>query len=113
MAQLAIHWAEAATPRAAARILFGNISPRQTQTTTPQERAKKSTKTWAAISATTPWVSGSLPSTRSAEKAQASSASAIAMPTEPTSASGLRPIRSTRTIAITVPMMLTIDVVNE
>ena len=54
IAQLAIHCAEAATPRAAARILFGNISPRKTQTTTPQDRAKKSTKTWAATSATVP-----------------------------------------------------------
>ena len=35
------------------------------------------------------------------------------MPAEPMRASGLRPIRSTRTIAITVPMMLMIDVVNE
>ncbi len=35
------------------------------------------------------------------------------MPAEPTRASGLRPTRSTRTIAITVPMMLMIDVVNE
>ena len=35
------------------------------------------------------------------------------MPTEPMSASGLRPIRSTKIIAITVPMMLMIDVVKE
>lgn len=35
------------------------------------------------------------------------------MPVEPTSASGLRPTRSTSTIAMTVPMMLMIDVVNE
>ena len=35
------------------------------------------------------------------------------MPTEPMRASGLRPIRSTKIIAITVPMMLTIEVVKE
>ena len=32
------------------------------------------------------------------------------MPAEPIRASGLRPIRSISTIAITVPMMLTIEV---
>ena len=40
-------------------------------------------------------------------------ASAIAIPAEPMRASGLRPIRSTKTIAITVPMMLMIEVVKE
>ncbi|PSK42770.1 hypothetical protein B0E38_07913 [Streptomyces sp. 111WW2] len=113
MAQLAIHCAEAATPSAAARIRLGNISPRKTHTTTPHDRAKKRTKTWAAIRATQPWVAGSFPSTRSKEKAQASSASPITMPTEPIRASGLRPTRSTKIIAITVPTMLMIDVVNE
>src|SRR3954451_7734389 len=71
MAQLAIHCAEAATPRAAARILFGNISPSMTQTTTPQDRAKKRTKMCAAIRAVQPCAAGSLPSTRWYEKAQA------------------------------------------
>lgn len=47
-----------------------------------------------------------------AEKAHASRASAMAIPAEPISASGRRPIRSTKTIAITVPMMLMIDVVK-
>ncbi|GAB2940725.1 hypothetical protein GCM10027075_46530 [Streptomyces heilongjiangensis] len=40
MAQLAIHCAEAATPRAAARMRSGNISPGNTHTTTPQDRAE-------------------------------------------------------------------------
>jgi hypothetical protein len=66
----------------------------------------------AAISATTPWVHGSVPPC-SEEKAQASSASASVMPMESISASGFRPSRSTRTIATTVPMMSMIDVVNE
>lgn len=35
------------------------------------------------------------------------------MPTEPIRASGLRPSRSTKIIAITVPTMLIIEVVNE
>ena len=35
------------------------------------------------------------------------------MPAEPIRASGLRPIRSTRTIAMTVPMMFTMEVVKE
>lgn len=35
------------------------------------------------------------------------------MPTEPMRASGLRPTRSTKIIAITVPTMLMIDVVKE
>jgi hypothetical protein len=113
MAQLAIHCAEAATPRAAARIRLGNISPSMTQTMTPQDKAKKWTKAWAAIRATHPWPAGSPPSAEPAENAHASSARAAAMPTEPTMASGLRPTRSTKTIAIIVPTMLMIDVVNE
>ena len=35
------------------------------------------------------------------------------MPMEPISSSGLRPIRSTKIIAITVPMTFTIEVVKE
>ncbi len=35
------------------------------------------------------------------------------MPTEPIRASGFRPMRSTKIMAITVPMMFTIDVVKE
>ncbi|CAM5409544.1 hypothetical protein SALBM217S_08545 [Streptomyces griseoloalbus] len=45
--------------------------------------------------------------------AQASSARPITMPTEPMIASGLRPMRSTKIIAMTVPTMLMIDVVKE
>ncbi|KEF02634.1 hypothetical protein DF17_33025 [Streptomyces rimosus] len=111
MAQLAIHCAQAATPSAAARILFGNISPRKTHTTTPQDRAKKSTKEWAAIRATVPCAVGSVSPVFDA-KAHASRASETAIPAEPISASGRRPILSTKIIAITVPMMLMIEVVK-
>ncbi len=43
------------------------------------------------------------------ENAHAQAPSETAMPAEPTSASGLRPIRSTSRIAITVPTMLMIE----
>jgi len=115
MAQLAIHWAEAATPRAA-RMRLGNISPRKTQTTTPHERAENRTKVWAPMSATVPSVFGRVrlpPVPVLWEKAQATRPWEIAMPAEPTRARGLRPTRSTKSIAITVPMMLMIDVVKE
>ena len=61
-----------------------------------------------------PWVAGSLPSTQvDGEGPGLQRRATIAMPTEPMRASGLRPIRSTKIIAITVPTMLMIDVVKE
>ncbi|CAM5659038.1 hypothetical protein KAURM247S_00003 [Kitasatospora aureofaciens] len=107
--QLAIHWAEAATDSAAARTRLGNISPSMTQTTTPQDNAKHSTKALAEISATVPWRSGSetlSPEPVAEENAQPAAARVTAMPAEPIRASGLRPTRSTSRIAITVPRML-------
>ena len=44
MAQLAIHWAAAATARADARMRLGNISPSSTHTTGPHVAPKNTTK---------------------------------------------------------------------
>src|SRR5664279_1528901 len=52
--QLATHWPEAASDKAAPRIRFGNISPSRTQTTGPHDMPNATMNRLAAISATVP-----------------------------------------------------------
>src|SRR5690348_3043717 len=92
---------------------LGNISPSSTHTTGPQLTPKNTTYKFAATSAIGPTLPGnasSAPLPAACEKHQAITASVIAMPAEPTSSSGLRPIRSTSAIATSVTSTFTMDV---
>ena len=116
MAKLAIHCAAAARPRARARIRDGKISPSSTHTSGPQEAPKLMTKTLAATSAAGPHAPGSeiaSPDPVAEPKASAMVPSERAMPMEPASMMGRRPIRSTRAIATSVTRMLVTAVATE
>src|SRR5699024_6413387 len=87
-AQFAPHCAAAATARAEARILLGNISPSSTHTSGPQVVPKNITKAFAEIRATVDHGSGSaivsVPgATSPKEKASAISPSDTVIPAEP------------------------------
>jgi hypothetical protein len=96
---LAIHCAKPATASPEPRIWFGNISPSITHITGPQLALKKITYRLAATSAIRPLLPGRLTapaaSVTAVENAQATVASVTAMPADPTSSNGLRPMRST------------------
>src|SRR6478736_3021471 len=116
MAKLAIHCAAAARPRARARIRDGKISPSSTHTSGPQEAPKLMTKTLAATSAAGPQPPGRVmfsPEPVAEPKARAMVASEAAMPMEPASMMGRRPIRSTSAMATRVTRMLVIAVATE
>ena len=111
--QFATQFVMVPTASAAARMRGGNISPSSTHSTTPHEAAKNSTNALAEISATTPQLGGSTassPTTCAKLNAQPVTASEIAMPMEPMTSSGFRPILSTSAMAMNVPMMFTIEV---
>src|SRR5690554_3173403 len=115
MAQLAIHWAAAATARADARIRLGNISPRSTHTTGPHVAPKNTTNALAPTTATAPHdplksVTSPASSVIACEKATAISPSDTVMPVDPMSNSRRRPILSTSKIATIVTTMLVTDV---
>ena len=115
ISQLAAHWPAAANPSAAARIRFGNISPSSTHTTGPQDIPKATTNRFAATSAMGPCapLSCGTPSTCGAvPKMNAMVANVTAMPADPISSNGLRPILSISEIAINVVAILTIEVIT-
>src|SRR3954453_15221154 len=116
IAQLAIHWADAATPRADARIWLGNFSPSITHTTGPHDIPKKNTNAFAATSATgpaAPWRTGwPLAPVAAVPKITAITPSVTVIPAEPTSSSGLRPTLSISAIATSVVTMLTALVIT-
>ena len=114
MTKLAAQFAAAVTPSATALIRLGNISPSRTHMNGPHVAAKKRTKTLAAMSATTPQAPGS-PTTSSpaasvvttaCENATAMVPSPIVMPAEPMSSGMRRPTRSTISMPMIVPAML-------
>src|SRR5882757_5716848 len=112
-AQLAIQLKAVATDIAAARTRSGNISPTMTHRITPQETAKKNTNECAATSAAVPCALGMemfAPLPVLYENAHAARPRETAMPAEPISARGLRPMRSISSIATRVPTMFTIEV---
>ena len=116
MAKLAIHCAAAASPSARARMRDGKISPSSTQTSGPQEAPKLITKTLAATKATGPQAPGRLisePVPTAEEKANAMTPSETAMPMEPVSRMGRRPMRSTSAMATRVTKMLVTEVATE
>jgi hypothetical protein len=116
MAKFATHCAAAARPSARARIRDGKISPRSTHTSGPQDAPKLITKTLAATSATGPQAPGRemfSPEPTADENASAMAASESAMPTEPASRMGRRPIRSTRAMATRVTRMFVMEVATE
>ena len=113
--QLAAHCPAAARPSAAARMRLGNISPSSTHTTGPHDMPNATTNRLAATSAMGPSapLSCGVPSTCGAvPKMTAMVVSVTAMPAEPMSSSGFRPIRSINEMAISVVAMLTIDVMT-
>src|SRR3954454_14169959 len=110
IAQLAIHWADAATARPEARIWLGNVSPSITHTTGPHDIPKKNTKALAATSASGPaapcrtgWP---LAPVAAVPKIPAIPPSVTVIPADPTSSSGLRPTLSISAIATSVVTML-------
>src|SRR4051812_17161038 len=116
MAQLAIHWADAATARAEARIWLGNFSPSITHTTGPQDIPKKNTKALAATSASGPaapcrtgWPSAPV---AAVPKITAITPSVTVIPADPTSRRGFRPTLSISAIATSVVTMLTALVIT-
>src|SRR6478609_35877 len=116
MAKLAIHCAAAARPRARARIRDGKISPSSTHTSGPQEAPKLMTKTFAATRAAGPQAPGRVmasPEPVADPNARAMVPSERAMPMEPASRMGRRPIRSTRAIATRVTRMFVMAVATE
>src|SRR3954466_6314471 len=116
IAQLAIHWADAATARAEARIWLGNVSPSMTHTTGPHDIPKKNTNAFAARSATGPaapcrtgWP---LAPVAAVPKIAAITPSVTVIPAEPTSSNGFRPTLSINAIARSVVTMLTALVIT-
>src|SRR5690606_3063875 len=109
--KLAVHWAKPAIARPEPRIWLGNISPSMIHITGPQDTLKKITYRLAEISASTPMSSDSISfpasSSGAPEKAKATSARVMVIPTEPIHSSGLRPIRSTRKKVIKQAAILT------
>jgi hypothetical protein len=118
--KLASHCAAAATDSAMARMRFGNISPRSTQTTGPHEKPKKTTKPFAATSASVaaPPVSvgcrqgasqvavAATSMTGAVPNRYARRRSVTDMPADPSRSSGRRPNRSMQAMAIRVATML-------
>lgn len=104
-----------AIPTAAARTRLGNISEINTQTTGPQDRAKKNTNAFAPISAIVAFAPVSVATdspisflvTVAEWKQNAAVPSEMAIPAEPTNNSGFRPTRSMTAMATNVPTMLT------
>ena len=94
---------------------MGNISPSSTHTTGPQDMPKATTNKFAATRAMGPSapLSCGMPSTCGAvPKMNAIVANVTAIPAEPTSSSGLRPILSISAMAINVVAILTIEVMT-
>ncbi len=116
MAKFASHCAMAATPRAAARMRFGNISPSRTQTSGPHDAPKNTTNAFAATRAIGPHGSGRLmlsPLPLACVKASAMMPSESVMPAEPMSRIGRRPTLSTSAIAMNVTATFVTDVIVE
>ena len=95
---------------------LGNISPSSTHTTGPHDMPNATTNRFAAISAITPEAPGrlGLPSGPSVALAKMTDIvmSVTAMPDDPMSSSGLRPILSISAIAISVVSTLITDVIT-
>ena len=104
-----------AIPTAAARTRLGNISEINTQTTGPQDKAKKNTNAFAPIRAIVALAPVSVATdspisflvTVAEWKQNAAVPSEMAIPAEPTSNNGFRPTRSMTAMATNVPTMLT------
>ena len=95
---------------------LGNISPSSTQTTGPHDMPNATTNRFAAISAMMPVPSGRLgmPSAPSVALAKMTDmvSSVTAMPVDPMSSSGLRPILSISAMAISVVSTLITEVIT-
>src|SRR6476469_7102938 len=94
---------------------LGNISPSSTQTTGPHDMPNETTNRFAAISAITPDAPGrlGLPSTSVALAKMIDIVIRVtAMPDDPMSSSGLRPILSISAMAISVVATLMTDVIT-
>src|SRR4051794_4317005 len=94
--KLAIQFVAPATASAALRKRLGNISPSSTQTTGPHDMPNATIYRFAAISPVHAWedVNNGRPSSPGLAEAKVNARTAIvsAIPTEPTTSSGLRPI---------------------